>query len=96
MNEKTMNKLFKLLGTDVVNALSGMSAAELEAAIVLAATEIETAREELEANPNYVKIKEDKAALEAGLKDLRKYNNARIQFAIATLQTRGKSTAAQG
>lgn len=95
MNEQTMNKLVKLLGNDTINLLNSMNAEELETVIVLAATEIETAKDELNANPKYNEIKENKAALEAGLKDLRKYNNARIKVAIALLQERGRPVAAK-
>ena len=51
---------------------------------------IESAKEELQLNEQYIKLKEDKAYMESGLKELRKFNNAKIQMAVALLNERGR------
>ena len=89
MNEKQLKKLTKILGEDTINTLHAMSAEELETAIVLATQEVQNTKEELEANPKYIQVKEDKALLESGLKEVKKINNARIQVAVALLNERG-------
>lgn len=89
MNEKQLKKVTKILGEDAINVVNSMSSEELEFTIVQATKEVQSAKEELEANPKYVQIKEDKALLESGLKELRKLNNAKIQLAVSVLAQRG-------
>lgn len=88
MSDKLLNKLFKVLGEQVVNETRTLSAEQLESVIVSSTQEIEEAKAELQDNHKYQMIKEDKAYMEAGLKDLRKINNARIQLAVLLLSER--------
>ena len=93
MNDKTLNKITKILGEQAVNELRTLSAQELESLIVSATQDIESAKEELQLNEQYIKLKEDKTYMESGLKELRKFNNAKIQLAVALLNERGRRLA---
>lgn len=93
MNDKLFNKVMKILGEQIVNETKTLSAQELKLVIVQAAQNIEEAREELEANPQYQKAKEDMTALKAGYSEVKKLNNARIQLAVAVLNERARSFA---
>lgn len=94
MSDKLFKKLVKVLGEQVVNETRTLSAQELESLIVTATQEVEEAKAELDANPNYQRVKEDLAALRSGLTEVKKINNARIQLAVLLLNERGQKLAA--
>lgn len=94
MNDKLFKKVTKILGEQIVNETSTLSAQELKAVIVQSTQNIEEAREELEANPNYQRAKEDLTSLKAGYSEVKKINNARIQLAVSLLNERNQKLVA--
>jgi len=92
-NDKLMNKIYKVLGEQVVNETRVLSKEQLESVIVVATQNIEEARSDLESNPKYQQLKSDLADLTAGLKDIKKANNARIQLAVILINERGNKLA---
>ena len=96
MNDKLLEKLYKVLGEQAVNETRALSAEQLEHTIVSCTKETEEVKAELEANPKYQLLKEDLKALKSGLSEVKKLNNARIQLAVLLLSERGqKQTIAQ-
>lgn len=93
MNDKLLEKLYKVLGEQAVNETRALSAEQLEHTIVSCTQEIEEVKTELEANPKYQQLKEDLKAIKSGLSEVKKYNNARIQLAVALLAERGQKQA---
>jgi replication initiation and membrane attachment protein DnaB len=93
MNDKLLEKLYKVLGEQAVNETRTLSAEQLEHMIVSCTQEIEEVKAELEANPKYQQLKEDLKAIKSGLSEVKKYNNARIQLAVVLLSERGQKQA---
>lgn len=89
MTDKRLAKLEKILGLQI-DELQGLDDAALKNAIVTAETAMKQARDELEANPKYQELKENLKALSAGLKDVKKHQNAVIEFSLHILEGRGK------
>jgi len=73
------------LDNDTLAELGAMSQQGLKDRIVGASETMRQALEELENNANYQKVKEDKAALEAGKKEVNKRQKAIIEVALSHL-----------
>ena len=84
MTEKKLEKIKKQLA-HVIEELDAMSPSELEKAVVASEVSIGTAVKELEANDKYTAAKEVCKDLSSGLKDVRKYQGAKIAYALFRL-----------
>lgn len=82
-------KLVKILGQERVNEMSGKSPEQLKEMIVIASRQKEEAKQELAANENFKKLKEDMKAMSAGVKDLNKELNAVIKASVQLLDEKG-------
>lgn len=90
MTDKKLEKIEKVLGKDSVDLLATSSVEDLKNIIVNANQAIKQAQEELEANPAYQELKENLKALSAGLKDVKKRQNALIQYSLHLTEQQGK------
>lgn len=84
------DKAIKKLGVETVSEMDAMKEETLKSVIVEASEAMRSAKEELEANPIYVELKENLKALTAGKRDLDSRQNARIQYALELIQGFGK------
>ncbi len=90
MSDKKLEKIEKILGKETVQSFEASSKEDLETSIITAESAMKQAQEELESNPKYQQIKEDLKALSAGLKEVKKRQNAVIQFALHLLEEKGQ------
>lgn len=90
ISDKKLAKVHKVLGLEIVNELNSTDTLGLQNVIVQAEVAISDAQEELEANLKYQQLKESLKDLSQGLKDVRKFQRAKIDLAISLLETRGK------
>jgi len=89
INSKKLEKIEKVLGKEVASELEAQDLEALKHTIVAAESAMKTAFEELEANPLYQSIKENLKDITAGMKDVRKFQNAKIQLALHLLESKG-------
>lgn len=89
-HEKLLEKANKVLGMEQTNEVRALGEEQLRNIIVASTREISEAKAELESNPKYQEVVENKKALSSGYSDLKKLLNVKIQLAINTLQERGK------
>lgn len=89
MSDKKLEKIEKLLGEDKIGFLNNASNEDLKASITNAAQSIKATQEELEANPVYQDLKENLKAASEGLREVKKRQNAIIQYSLHVLE--GKS-----
>jgi beta-phosphoglucomutase-like phosphatase (HAD superfamily) len=80
-----LEKIEKVLGKETSDELMSFSPDQLKARIISAETAMKQAIEELEANPKYQELKESLKALSSGLRDVKKRQNAVIQYALHLL-----------
>lgn len=90
MTDKKLDKISDILGLDFINQINNTSVEDLKTLIVEASQSIRQATEELESNPAYQDLKENLKALYAGLKDVKKRQNAIIQYSLHLTSERGK------
>lgn len=89
-HEKLIEKAIKLLGVEQTNEVRSLSEEHLRNLIVSATREISDAKAELEANPKYQELVEQKKAISGGFSELKKLLNTKIQLAINSLNEKGK------
>lgn len=87
--EKVLRKVAKTLSEEDRNSMTQRSAEELKNLIYEANRSTAEAKAELQANTAYRQILEDKKAMESGMKDLKKLNDAKIEYALLLLSDRG-------
>ena len=88
--EKLLEKAIKVLGVEQANEIRSLSEEQLRNLIVNSTREISEAKAELEANPKYQEVVEQKKALSGGYSDLKKLLTVKVQLAINSLQEKGK------
>ena len=88
MSDKKLDKILKILGHDVTDELASRPPEGLEAGIAASAGAIKEAEEALEANPKYQELKASLKACSAGLREVRQFQNAKIQYALHLLEER--------
>lgn len=88
--EKLLDKAAKVLGAEQTNEIRALGEEQLRNIIVASTREISEAKAELEANPKYQELIENKKALSSGYSDLRKLLTVKIQLAVNTLNEKGK------
>lgn len=90
LSDKKLKQIEKSLDKDKLDALLQSQPDELESAIVRADGAIKQASDELEANPQYIELKENLKVLSLGLREVKKRQNAIVQFALHLLEEKGK------
>ena len=89
LSTKKLEKLEKALGLETVNDLHAMNADELKARLIQAEQGIKLAEDELDANNEYQTLLESKKAMEEGLKDVKKRQNAIIKYSLHLIEEKG-------
>lgn len=85
MNDKKLEKIEKILGRDTVEEMNSLDHVAVKEKIVSANSAIKQAIDELEANPEYQHIKEQLKAVSEGMKEVKKRQNAVIQYGLYLL-----------
>lgn len=89
MKGPVLSKEEKLLGVDTCREMEAMEISKLEEAIVQANASIREALEELEANENYRRVRDDLKHLKAGFNDLKRRQAGRIAYALKLREQKG-------
>jgi hypothetical protein len=90
LKDKQLDKISNILGLELINEINALDSDSLKNQIVQAETAMKDAKQELEANPKYEEIKEQLKAITAGLKEVRKFQNAKIAYALDLLESKGQ------
>lgn len=90
ISDKKLEKIEKILGKEYIQELAPAPDDALKALIINAEYAIKQSIEELEANPKYQELKESLKALSEGLKDIKKRQNAIIQYALHLIEFKGE------
>lgn len=90
MTDKKLDKISDILGLEFINELNNTSNEDLKTVIVNASQGIKQAMEGLETNPAFQDLKESLKAISSGLKDVKKRQNAIIQYSLHLTSERGK------
>lgn len=90
ISDKKLEKLEKILGVDTVNDLKSAPKEDLDVSIIKSSQSIKEATEELEANPEFQRLKESLKAISEGLREVKKRQNAIIQYSLHLLEEAGK------
>ena len=91
LSDKKLARIEKILDVDTREDLSSRSAEDLGKAIVAADAAIKQVSDELEANPKYQELRESIKALSEGLRDVKKRQNAIVQYSLHLLEEKGKA-----
>lgn len=89
LSDKKLAQLEKILDADTRQELSTASVDEMRKRIAEAAGAIKTATDELEANPQYQELRESLRACSEGVRELKKRQNAIVQYSLHILEDRG-------
>lgn len=90
LSDKKLEKLEKTLGVETVSELVGLSPDDLAARILVAEKAMKQAQDELDANEEYQALVESKKDMEAGMKDVKKRQNAIVQYSLHLLEEKGQ------
>ncbi len=91
LSDKKLSKIEKDLGKDFLEGLAAGQVDELRIVISNSAGAMKHAREELEANPKYMELKESLKALSSGMGEVNKRQNAIIQYCLHLLEEKGQA-----
>lgn len=80
-----LEKAVKTVGAETVKEMEAMSTEQLKARIVEANEAMRSVAKSLEDNSIYQEIKADKSAMESGLREVNKRQNAIIFLALTSL-----------
>jgi hypothetical protein len=89
LSDKKLSKIEKILGKDVIVELSSNPQAA-HGYVVQAEQAIKQAKDELDANPKYQELKDSLKALSEGMREVKKFQGAKIQYILHLLEERGK------
>jgi hypothetical protein len=90
LNDKKLKKISKELGVEFLKELEALSPEELREKVVQAESSVKQAYDELDANHEYQELKENKKAMEQGMKDVKKRQNAITLYALHLMEEMGK------
>ena len=90
MSPNKFEKLLKSLSPDTVKELEALNVEELKNKLVGAEQAINQAIDELEANEEYQELLESVKAMQAGMKEVKKRQNAIIQFSLHLMESKGE------
>lgn len=86
LSDKKLERIEKILGQDMVVEINASLTEDLMRGIANASGAIKLAEDELEANPKYQEVKESMKALRESLTDVKKRQNAIIQYSLHLLE----------
>lgn len=89
LSDKKLARIEKILDVDTRQEISAMDVEQMRARIAQGAGAIKQAEDELEANPKYQELKEMVKACTAGLSEVKKRQQAIIQYCLHTLEEKG-------
>ncbi len=89
LSDKKLARIEKVLGPDKMQSLEGGQVGELQITISNSAAAIKQAEDELEANPKYQELKESLKAVSEGLREVKKFQNAVIQYSLSLIEDKG-------
>lgn len=90
LSDKKLARIEKTLGQDSIALLSALDVSHLKDTIANAEGSIKQAQDELEANTVYQELKEHLKALSGGLSEVKKRQQAIIQYSLHMLEEKGK------
>lgn len=90
LSDKKLARIEKLLGKDALTILESASPESLDVTIAHACASIKEAADQLEANPKYQELKESLKACSAGLREVKAFQNAKIQYALHLAEEKGR------
>lgn len=85
-----LEKILNNLSLDMITMMQAASPEQLKTTLVLSEQAIAEAKEQLDNNPGYKQAKEDIKTLSSGYRELKKYQAAKIQYALVLLQEKGE------
>lgn len=88
LSDKKLVKIQEILGQDILQEMDSLSDELLKEGLVKATSSIAQATAELENNPTYQSLKESIKALSQGLRDVKRYQGAIIQYALHRLESK--------
>lgn len=89
LNDKKLAKIEKVLGKETMAHLESCPVDVLKDTVCTAEHAINEAIRELESNPKYQEIKESLKALSEGMREVKKRQNAIIQYSLSLLEDKG-------
>lgn len=90
LTDKKLNRILKILDPDTIKNIDASDGQALRYGVSLANGAIKQTTDELEANPKYQDLKENLKALSEGLKEVKKRQNAIIQYSLHILEEKAK------
>lgn len=84
-----LDKILNKLSQEVIVDMQAMSPDALKNQVVASEQAIDTAKDELEANSSYQEAKDNLKLLSAGYRELKKFQAAKIQYALVLLAEKG-------
>jgi hypothetical protein len=90
LSDKKLARIEKMLGKEQIEELTARGIEGLEAGIAASAGAIKESEDELEANPKFQELKESLKACSMALREVKAYQNAKIQFSLHLLEEKGK------
>ena len=88
--DKLMKKIKKQLNEDMLQELDALSPEEIKNQVVQSQQAIKLAKDELDENPEFKKLKSDLKDLRSGFTDLKKFQQAKIDYLLLRLEESGK------
>lgn len=89
LSDKKLARIEKALGNERIIELEALSEEQLKNQVVNSEHAINNAIKELEANPKFQELKENLKALSQGLREVKKFQGAIIQFSLSLLEDKG-------
>lgn len=89
LSDKKLERIEKVLGKEKMASLEGGQPDELQITISKSAGAIKEALDHLEANPKYQELKESLKAVSESLREIKKFQNAVIQYSLHLLEEKG-------
>lgn len=90
LSEKKLSRFQKILG-ETIQELDAQDTDALKQSIVRADQSIKQASDELEANPKFQELKESLKAVSEGLREVKKRQNAIVQYSLHLIEEKGKN-----
>ena len=90
LTDKKLKRIEAVLDKDTLTELVESGEATLQVRIVQADKAIKQAEDELEANQQYLELRENIKALSQGMRDVKKRQNAIVQFSLHLIEEKGK------
>lgn len=89
LSEKKRQRIEKILTIERTQDIDSFDGLELRMLVSNSSASIKHAVDELESNPKYQQIKESLKAVSEGLREVKKLQNAIIQYALSVLEDKG-------